>query len=96
MLPKAITEFDFQNLIQELFEHYTSEQPSLFPSDEWFDEVWIHVPAQRQRLREIFSCLVEDLDSQVNEVTSLEALRAFGYKKAIYRNQSVCLMQAPN
>lgn len=92
VLPKAISEFDFQNLIQELFEHYTSEEPLAFPSDEWFDEVWIHTPAQRQRLREVFSCLLEELDARVNEVTSLESLRVLGYKKAIYRNHSVCLM----
>lgn len=91
VLPKAISQFQNDNLMQELLDHYLSEEKTLFPSDDWFDELWIHEPSRREKLRQIFSYLVEELDARVNEVSSLDFLRACGYVKAIYRNQSICL-----
>lgn len=90
-LPRPIDEVQTDNLIFEMFEHYQKDRANLFPSDEWFDEAWIHEPTRRERLRTLFSCIVDDFEDRVKSQNIDEWLKLFNYKKIKFSKGYVLL-----
>lgn len=94
VLPKKITSNESDLLFGELILFWQDPESNSFPSEDWFDAVWISDPRQRARVTEIFSLLVEELDEKLTELDIKKFVWDFYYDKATYSGGFLCLSKA--
>lgn len=95
-LPKNIDKSDFDLLIQEAFECWLEEGNRAFPSEEWFDNVWIHDPQMRDRLTRLFSDILVEFNEGIEKLEASDAIRTLGYDKISYCGETVCIEKRLN
>ena len=92
VLPKAIGLRDSDRLLDELLYAWKhNDEEIAFPSDEWFDELWIHVPSQRSKMRDILSDLMGHVDEYLQEQHAREYICHNDYDKISFSDGYLCI-----
>jgi hypothetical protein len=92
VLPKAIGPQDSDRLLGELLCAWKNNEEELaYPSDDWFDELWIYEPARRAKIRGIMSKLMNFVNDYLVEMEVDDYIRMNDYSKISYNKGYICI-----
>lgn len=92
VLPKAIGPQDSDRLLGELLCAWKNNEEELaYPSDDWFDELWIYEPSRRAKIRGIMSKLMNFVNDYLVEMEVDGYIRMNDYSKISYNKGYICI-----